>query len=126
MSVVSNETKWIVENNRLSKECQRLESIDNKSIKSILSLESLDQEYRDIIKLRNMTIRDTNNKLKSFKNAMYNINDSLSKALPETLEKMLESFESRLTIYKNNMRQEFIDLESNESLLYNELFGNNI
>ena len=121
MSVVSNETKWIVENNRLSKECQRLESIDNKSIKSILSLESLDQEYRDIIKLRNITIRDTNNKLKSFKNAMYNINDSLSKALPETLEKMLESFESRLTIYKNNMRQEYIDLESNESLLYNEL-----
>ena len=102
--------KWTVENSRLLKESQRLENIDNKNIKAILSLESCDQEYRDILKSRSIAIRETNSKLKSFKNAMFNINESLAKASPEALQKLLESFESRLTVYKNNMRLEFIDL----------------
>ena len=110
MSVITNEMKWTVENSRLLKESQRLENIDNKNIKAILSLESCDQEYRDILKSRSIAIRETNSKLKSFKNAMFNINESLAKASPEALQKLLESFESRLTVYKNNMRLEFIDL----------------
>jgi hypothetical protein len=121
MSTITNEMKWIIENNRLSKECQRLESIDNKSIKLVLSIESLDKEYNDLIKTRTLSIRDTNNKLKSFKNAMSNINDSISKASPDILQKILESFESRLSVYKNTMRHEYIDLESQEQSLYNEL-----
>ncbi len=84
------------------------------------------RESYDLVKQRDLATLNTKKMLQGFQDSLARIRTNLKnidniKAKPETIQSMLESFESRLSAYKNSMGTLFEELNMEEAMLYKDV-----
>ena len=97
-----------------------------KSLPASSGYDDYQRESYDLVKQRDLATSNTKRMLQGFQDSLARIRTNLKnidniKAKPETIQSMLESFESRLSAYKNSMGTLFEELNMEETILYKDI-----